>query len=191
MKLSNRVAYTPGAQPTDAAGLSHALTMVWDELYRISSYLIESDAPVSAAVRSAGVILPVGHNAYAYQQLFPTGQGNATWERPTGSWANGVWTCPEMGLYQIHASCTIAPIGAAATAYSSVIRIEVAGTGARVIGGYGSGTESMLLTANASGLVTMALGDTVTVQAGGSHPGTATTCTASGFLSIVRVSAVK
>ena len=95
---STPIPYSPAPPPlgTDTIQLSRA---TWDELYRIAERFESIDRPAALSL-SKSESIPV-QAATVWTRLFDD-PAAYEWLRPAGQMdANGVWTCPQEGLYDV------------------------------------------------------------------------------------------
>lgn len=70
----------------------------WDEFYRLAERLVSIDRPAAMAITES--LTATVQPTVVWQRLFNTAPAY-DWESPPGQFANGVWTCPQEGLYNI------------------------------------------------------------------------------------------
>lgn len=182
--------YTPGAPPWESSTPGQIITVIWDELHRISLSMQEAAKPVAVSVRAAQNF-PIGTTDYPYQHML-VNNPIVEWEQPGGTWNAGVWTAPQSGLYQFSITCSAMPFDQPGIrSYSLSAKLTVTGTAARDVLFYGGGMDDEALGLSGTVLVVLAKGDTVKLSAAARHANISGSVVGTAWLEAIRVSDVR
>ena len=182
MSRSLQTEYYPGPVPRNSDDLPRYLE---SEFTRIRESLIAQ--PVALTIQNAG---PLDIGALLNWQN-PFIGIDATWDVPGGSWdpITGIWTCPQMGLYQASGALEIDPFGTGNKNYYAGIQMTTTGVIPGVQESFDGGDDDIPLGVSFIGQRFLSAGDALEMKITAVHENQTGTVDAASHLQILRVSA--
>lgn len=186
---STPLPYTPGLPPER---VEDSVRAIWDEFFRIAQALGQLDRPMAVSVRDD--VLITAEVAPAFVRLFDPAV--IVWEVPPLQMStDGIWTCPQEGLYAFEVICEVSPAVVPGTrTYTFELQrtrtfADASPSSVEVL--RDTGTDTDYLTVGFPMLLRCLRGDTVFIDARAILSGGSASVNVRSSLQITRVSGVR